>query len=383
MDFKLIIKKINDTLSPEEESIFTAWYNESDANREYFERVQNNYQSDLEPEDINLNSAWNAIDRIISPERKRKSYYKYAIAASVALLIGLGYYNITQTTTSVNKINTETENAVVEKEKQKNSDEVILTLSDGSKVVLNSHKNGVVASQEDIVITKDKDGQIRYEDNNSDHKGKVNFNTLITPNGKTFQITLPDGTVVWMNAGSSLKYPTYFEGNERSVALTGEAYFEVSHNPKMPFKVLSNGQEVEVLGTHFNIRAYENEPLLKTTLLEGKIKITEGSNSALVKPGQQIVVSLDKHSMRTREVNTELAVAWKNRLFYFENAKYDEIMREIERWYDVKVVYKGKIPDERFEGAIQKDLTLNQVLKMLESKDIHFKISGKEVIVTQ
>lgn len=383
MDFKLIIKKINDTLSPEEESIFTAWYDESDANREYFERVKNNYQSDLEPEDINLNSAWNTIDKIISPERNRRSYYKYAIAASVALLIGIGYYNTTQRTTSFNSINKEKENTVVEKERQKNSDEVILTLSDGSKVVLNDQKNGVVASQEDIVITKDKDGQIRYEDKNSDHKGKVSFNTLITPNGKTFQIALPDGTVVWMNAGSSLKYPTYFEGNERSVALTGEAYFEVAHNPKMPFKVLSNGQEVEVLGTHFNVRAYENEPLLKTTLLEGKIKITEGSNSALVKPGQQIVVSLDKHSMRTREVNAELAVAWKNRLFYFENAKYDEIMREIERWYDVDVIYKGKIPDERFEGAIQKDLKLDQVLKMLESKDIHFKISGKEVIVTQ
>jgi len=382
MDFKLIIKKINDTLSPEEESIFTAWYDESDANREYFERVKNNYQVDLEPEDINLNSAWNTIDKIISPERNRRSYYKYAIAASVALLIGIGYYK-TQRTTSFNSINTEKENTVVEKERPKNSDEVILTLSDGSKVVLNDQKNGVVASQEDIVITKDKDGQIRYEDKNSDHKGKVSFNTLITPNGKTFQIALPDGTVVWMNAGSSLKYPTYFEGNERSVALTGEAYFEVAHNPKMPFKVLSNGQEVEVLGTHFNVRAYENEPLLKTTLLEGKIKITEGSNSALVKPGQQIVVSLDKHSMRTREVNTELAIAWKNRLFYFENAKYDEIMREIERWYDVDVIYKGKIPDERFEGAIQKDLKLDQVLKMLESKDIHFKISGKEVIVTQ
>ncbi|WP_281233067.1 FecR family protein [Flavobacterium gelatinilyticum] len=384
MDFKLIIKKINDTLSPEEESIFTAWYNESDANREYFERVQSNYQSDLEPEDINLNSAWNTIDKIISPETNRRSYYKYAIAASVALLIGIGYYT-TQTNTSVKNVNTKTENAVVEKEKQKekNSDEIILTLSDGSKVVLNNQKNGVVASQEDIVITKDKDGQIRYEDNNAAHKGKVSFNTLVTPNGKTFQIALPDGTVVWMNAGSSLKYPTYFEGNERSVVLTGEAYFEVTRNEKMPFKVLSNGQEVEVLGTHFNIRAYENEPVLKTTLLEGKIKITEGSNSALVKPGQQIVVSVDKHSMRTKEVNTELAVAWKNRLFYFENARYDEIMREIERWYDVEVIYKGKIPDERFEGAIQKDLKLNQVLKMLESKDIHFKISGKEVIVTQ
>lgn len=375
MEFKLIIKKINDTLTPEEESVFAVWYNESDSNREYFKRVQNNYQSDIK--EINLENAWKIIDKNSTPQKSNKSYYKYAIAASVALLIGIAYFSKTKST--INTLETQTENTAGEK----NSNDIILTLSDGSKVVLNDKKNGVVANQENVVITKDQDGQIRYDENSEDHKGKVSYNTLVTPNGKTFQIALPDGTMVWMNAGSSLKYPTYFEGNERTVVLTGEAYFEVAHNAKMPFKVFSNGQEVEVLGTHFNVRAYQNEPVFKTTLLEGKIKITEGDNSSLVKPGQQIVVSLDKHSMKTKEVNAELAIAWKNRLFYFENARYDEIMREIERWYDVDVIYKGKIPDERFEGAIQKDLKLNQVLKMLESNDIHFKVSGKEVIVTQ
>ncbi|WP_163409842.1 FecR family protein [Flavobacterium ajazii] len=379
MEFNLIIKKINDTLSPEEESVFAAWYNESDSNREYFERVQKNYQTDLQPQEIDLDRAWKNINEIITPQTRIRPYYKYAIAAAVILFIGIGYF--TQTKTTIQNAVPVTDNGVVEKEK-KNSNDIILTLADGSKVVLNDQKNGVVANQQNVVITKDKDGQIRYEENGQ-HDRKAAYNTLITPNGRTFQIALPDGTNVWMNAGSSLKYPTYFEGTERTVVLTGEAYFEVAHNAKMPFKVFSNNQEVEVLGTHFNVRAYENEPVLKTTLLEGKIKITEGSNSSLVKPGQQVVVSPDKHSMRTKEVNTELAVAWKNRLFYFENARYDEIMREIERWYDVDVIYKGKIPDERFEGAIQKDLKLNQVLKMLESKDIHFKISGKEVIVTQ
>ncbi len=376
MEFKLIIKKINDTLTPEEESIFAAWYKESDSNREYFKRVQNRYQIDIE--EIDLENAWEIIGQKITPKRSNRIYYKYAIAASAALLIGIAYF--AKTNTSINNSVVKTENASAS---EKKSNDIVLTLSDGSKVVLNEEKNGVVANQEDVVITKDNEGQIRYGQNNGAHTGKPTYNTLVTPNGKTFQIALPDGTNVWMNAGSSLKYPTYFSGSERAVVLTGEAYFEVAHNEKMPFKVFSNGQQVEVLGTHFNIRAYENEPVLKTTLLEGKIKITEGGNSALVKPGQQIVVSLDKHSMKTKEVNTELAIAWKNRLFYFENAKYDEIMREIERWYDVDVIYKGKIPDERFEGAIQKDLKLNQILKMLESSDVHFKVSGKEVIVTQ
>ncbi|WP_337965535.1 DUF4974 domain-containing protein [uncultured Flavobacterium sp.] len=371
MEFKLIIKKINDTLSPKEESIFAAWYNESDSNKEYFERVKNNYESEIE--EIDLDRAWKAIDKKVSPRKNRKAYYKYAIAASVALLIGVTYF----------KSSTSTSNKVIPTVVEKPVDGVTLTLSDGTKVVLSDHKNGVIANQENAVITKDEEGQIRYEGNNTEQKGKVAYNTLVTANGKTFQVQLPDGTNVWMNAGSSLKYPTYFSGSDRAVILTGEAYFEVAHNEKMPFRVFSNGQEVEVLGTHFNIKAYLNEPVMKTTLLEGKIKISEGDNNMLVKPGQQVIVSLGKHAMNITSVNTESALAWKNRLFYFENAKYDEIMREIERWYDVDVVYKGKIPDERFEGAIQKDLKLDQVLKMLESKDVHFKVSGKEVIVTQ
>jgi ferric-dicitrate binding protein FerR (iron transport regulator) len=374
MEFKMIVDKINDILSPEEEVIFDAWYNESASHRDYFEKVQNNYKIEINDFEIDLDKAWRAVDKNITPKKNNRSHYRYAIAASIALLIGVGYFTLN------NKTITKSETTAG---KSTSNDDVVLTLSDGSKVVLNDQKNGIVANQQNVVITKDKDGQIRYDENNEQPKGKVNFNTLITPNGKTFQIQLPDGTNVWMNAGSSLKYPTYFEGNDRSVVLTGEAYFEVVHNEKMPFKVFSNGQQVEVLGTHFNIRAYQNEPLLKTTLLEGKIKITEGSNAALVKPGQQVSVSLNNHTMRSSEVNTDAAVAWRKRLFYFENAKYDEIMREIERWYDVDVIYKGKIPDERFEGAIQKDLKLEQVLKMLESKDVHFKVSGREVLVTQ
>ena len=374
MEFKLIIKKINNTLSPQEESIFNAWYNESASNRDYFEKVQDNFQNDIE--EIDLDVAWKALDEKIAPRKNRKSYYKYAIAASVALLVGITYF-------TSDKIITNNNNTSKTSIESKAPDGVTLTLADGTTVVLSDHKNGVVANQENVVITKDKDGQIRYDENNTANTGKVAYNTLVTANGKTFQIALPDGTNVWMNAGSSLKYPTFFSGSERAVILTGEAYFEVAHNEKMPFKVFSNGQEVEVLGTHFNIKAYLNEPVIKTTLLEGKIKITEGENSSLVKPGQQVKIFLNNHAMKISEVNTESAVAWKNRLFYFEDARYDEIMREIERWYDVDVVFKGKISDERFQGAIQKDLKLNQVLKMLESKDVHFKVSGKEVLVTQ
>ncbi|MEL1241204.1 FecR family protein [Flavobacterium flavipallidum] len=375
MEFKLIVKKINNTLTQEEEVVFSQWYHQSDDNKVYFEKVKNNYYANLNPDNIDLDTAWYAIKSNIKPQRRIKYYY--AVAASVVILFGLGYFFSTNDSLNQN-VN---QNTIVESTSKSN--EVILTLADGSKVVLNNQNNGVVANQENVTITKDKDGQIIYNDSKQVHNGKPSFNTLNIPNGQTFQVTLPDGTNVWLNAGSSLKYPTYFEGNNRTVVLTGEAYFEVAHNLKMPFKVFSNGQEVEVLGTHFNIRAYANEPFLKTTLLEGRIKISEGNNKAIVKPGEQIVVSLGKHHMYSKQVNVESAIAWKNRLFYFENARYDEIMREIERWYDVEVIYKNKMSNERFEGAIQKDLPLNQVLKMLESEDVHFKIQGKEVIVTQ
>ena len=168
MEFKLIIKKINDTLTPEEESIFTVWYNESDSNREYFKKVQNNYQSDIKV--INLDNAWKIIDKSITPQKNNKSYYKYAIAASVALLIGIAYFS--QTKSIINTLETKPKSTVVEK----NSNDIILTLSDGSKVILDDKKNGVVAKQENVVITKDQNGQIRYDENSEDHKGKVSYN---------------------------------------------------------------------------------------------------------------------------------------------------------------------------------------------------------------
>lgn len=369
-------------LSIEENALLHEWLSVPE-NHEYYQKI-----IDLETlkskerfyNSINTDLAFDRIkEKLDFSEVPVISLFNYRkiwrFAAVLVFLVGISsvfFY--------LNKSRDIKNNEVVVKSDEPKFDHPTLVLEDGTIVSLEPKKekivskNGIISNVNDVLV---------YDAKAINGKTTTGENTLIVPSGHVYAVNLSDGTKVWLNSKSSLKYPMEFSGDKRIVKLEGEAYFEVAPNVKMPFKVLSNGQEVEVLGTHFNIRAYENEPVFKTTLLEGKIKISEGSNSALVKPGQQIIISLEKHSLRSREVNTELAVAWKNRLFYFENAKYDEIMREIERWYDVDVIYKGKIPDERFEGAIQKDLKLDQVLKMLESKDVHFKVIGKEVIVTQ
>ncbi|WP_432327294.1 FecR family protein [Mucilaginibacter sp. P25] len=194
----------------------------------------------------------------------------------------------------------------------------ILTLGDGSTIVLNGAKIGKLARQDNILIKKAADGQISYRDVVVDfHPSKnIIYNTATTPQGGQYQFILADGTKVWLNASSSIKYPVVFNGNERRVELTGEAYFEVAHNAKKPFKVISNGQTVEVLGTHFNINAYNDEQAVKTTLLEGSVKVSAGKVSNIIKPGQQ--ARFDHGLIDVMNVDADEVVAWKNGFFFLK-----------------------------------------------------------------
>jgi transmembrane sensor len=261
----------------------------------------------------------------------------------------------------------------------------VLTLADGKQVVLDSLGNGVVADQNGTQVLL-KEGTLAYESTAA--KGEVAYNTMTTPKGRQFKITLPDGTGVWLNAASSISYPTVFTGNERKVTVTGEVYFEVVKNPRMPFKVsVNNRAEIEVLGTHFNVNAYSNEPAVKTTLLEGSVKVVKREtangkeNAIILKPGQQ--AALEPHSPLTIDHSPDLeqVMAWKNGLFNFEGASFKEIMQQLERWYDIEVVYEKGIPDIEFEGKMTRDVPLNDLLKMLERSDIHFRIEGRKLIV--
>ncbi|EDM35124.1 putative anti-sigma factor [Pedobacter sp. BAL39] len=257
-----------------------------------------------------------------------------------------------------------------------------LTLADGKKILLTDHGNGKLANESGVSISKSADGQIIYEisDLEKQEGEPLRYNTLSTAFGQQYQIRLPDGTRVWLNNGSSLKYPVSFSKTaQRKVELDGEAYFEVSKDPSQPFVVKTSTQEVLVLGTHFNLNAYANEPLTKTTLLEGRVKVNGNGAEATLSPGQQ---ALNNGVLQVRNVDTELAIAWKNNQFMFESENIQNIMRMVERWYNVRVDYEGDIPRDEFSGAVSRFDNLSEVLKILElTGKVHFKVEGRRIMV--
>ncbi len=258
-----------------------------------------------------------------------------------------------------------------------------LTLADGRKISLTDAKNGHLAEQSGIKISKTADGQLIYSISDSENPSQLlSYNTIETPPGGQYQVILPDGSKVWLNSASSLRYPVRFINNERRVEISGEAYFEVAHNGKMPFRVINHNQMVEVLGTHFNIMAYPDESSTNTTLLEGSVKIIKEDKSKIISPGQQTRVKNGDIDVATVDV-TQI-IAWKEGYFMFKNEDIQSIMRQISRWYNLEVKYEGNIPDKVFGGKISRTRNISEVLEILESTgSIHFKIipgdtQGKE-----
>ncbi|PWG79702.1 FecR family protein [Pararcticibacter amylolyticus] len=263
------------------------------------------------------------------------------------------------------------------------SKKAVLILSDGSKVILDGRSGGTIVRQTGVEISQASDGQIVYRaiSDNAEAAAK-NFNTMQTPRGGIYQIDLPDGTKVWLNSASTLRYPLAFSGNERKVELEGEAYFEVTGNRQMPFKVACKKQLVEVLGTHFNINSYEDELTGKTTLLEGSVRVNlvNTGESKILLPGQQAIVR--QSELKVKNVDTENVMAWKNGLFQFDNEDIHTIMNKIARWYDVEITYESGLKTMRFGGTVSRYSDLQMVLKKLElTNTIHFKIDGRRITV--
>jgi ferric-dicitrate binding protein FerR (iron transport regulator) len=242
-------------------------------------------------------------------------------------------------------------------------------------------KNGLITTQNGTKVML-RNGQLVYDADQLSANRTV-YNIMSTPKGRQFQLVLPDGSQVWLNAASSIRYPTSFTGKDRRVEITGEAYFEVAHNPSVPFKVEVNKQsEVTVLGTHFNINSYENEESVSTTLLEGSVQVKNQAGMIVLKPGQQAkVTGLDKINVLSN-VNLDKVMAWKNGVFNFEDATLQEVMRQLERWYDIDVVYEKNIPKLEFFGKMGKDLSLAAVLSGLEKSNVHFRMEeGRRLVV--
>jgi transmembrane sensor len=261
------------------------------------------------------------------------------------------------------------------------ANKAILTLSNNSTVILDDARNGKLVQQGSSEVTKLANGQLVYK--TMDGKtAEVVFNTLTTPRGGQFKLTLPDGSNVWLNAASSITYPTAFTGKERKVEITGEAYFEIAHDAGKPFKVGLNGMEVKVLGTHFNINGYNDEANIKTTLLEGSVSLSKGNLVAMLNPGQQAQLANNGKLNVIDNVDVDQVVAWKNGYFSFSRTDLKSVMRQIARWYDVDIKYEGNIPNRQFGGKIDRNSKASEVLKVLEESKVHFRIEDKNIIVT-
>ncbi|MBW8682844.1 FecR family protein [Chitinophaga rhizophila] len=267
----------------------------------------------------------------------------------------------------------------------------VLTLADGTEIEIDTTANTALSVQGNTSISQIAGGRLLYHD----HKGReqtpslTQYNTLRTPRGGQFRITLPDGTNVWLNAASSLKYPVAFKGAERRVELTGEAYFEVARKAHMPFHVtirtgqLQDSMQVAVLGTQFNVMAYADEQIVKTTLLEGAVKVISNHSSKQLTPGQGAILNKQDQTFTLQQTDTEEAVAWKNGFIQLEGNDLRSIMRMITRWYDVEVIFADEVPGH-FRGAIPKNVPVSQVLKMMEmTGEVHFDIKGKQIIVSR
>ncbi|MGN7723523.1 FecR family protein [Chitinophaga sp. 22620] len=312
-----------------------------------------------------------------APVPIRKSplrYLKYAAAAAVIAAVALVLYKPGRQETSLQAGNVPLAGQVIP-----GGNKAVLVLADGSQITLDTAGNGTIARQGNVQVIKLDSGQLAY--NPSGKAGAVGYNTLATPRGGQFRIILPDGSKVWLNAASTLRFPNAFTGSEREVELSGEAYFEVAKNPSMPFRVKVNEMAVQVLGTHFNVMAYPDEPGIRTTLLEGAVKVEHGSKAVQLTPGQQVQLTPSGGMSLEKDVDVEEVVAWKNGYFHFNRESLQGVMRQIGRWYDAEIAYEGEIAPRQFGGKIERSSSVTEVLKILELSKVHYRIEGKKIIV--
>lgn len=327
-----------------------------------------------------LQNIFQAEKGLVVPIKKKKivlsMWFRVAAAAIIVLLVTATYWFVEKKIFS--------EGAIVAKKPMQilpGGVKALLTIDNGGIIPLDSIQSGKIAQQGNTAIYK-KDGVLEYNTNASANNNvSVTYNTLSTPGGGQYKLILPDGSKVWLNAKSRLRFPAAFTGNQRLVELTGEAYFEVAKNKENPFMINVEGLRVEVLGTHFNVNGYVEEKDIVTSLIEGSVKVTKGALQDLLKPGQQAILNKKEEQIKIANADMDEVTAWKNGLFQFKNADIYEIMREVGRWYNVEIIYAGKVPVQRFDGKISRSAQLPEVLQILQLSKIKFTIEGKKIIV--
>lgn len=389
----LIIQFLKGKLSPAEEKMLNDWKEADEKNLELFNNLSNKdtlrqklkTYHEIETEEKERSKAM-ALERIFPGGRlihlsKRGVWKRWATAAAVILAVSWGTYLMFFNKNSKPGI---VKTALPDTIKTPETNKATITLANGQKVYLDSAGNGTLSLQGNIKLVKLADGEIAYQTSSGNISRQIEYNTLYNPRGsKIISLTLNDGTKVWLNCESSLRYPTAFVGNERKVEITGEAYFEVKKDNARKFFVMGNDVTTEVLGTHFNINAYPDESAMEITLLEGSVKVSsvtgKSKQETVIRPGEQAQVA--ENIRVIKGANIEEVMAWKNGLFQFNKASLQEVMRQIARWYDVEISYERKISPLQFGGKLQRDLSLDQVLEGLEKSQVHFRIEGRKVIV--
>ena len=311
---------------------------------------------------------------------KRNYWLKLTAAAIIAITTGLGVYHFNLNENLSHKTKVVTADTPI----APGTDKATLTLSNGTEISLNKSSKSQLINQNGTAITKTADGQLIYSaiDNTNSNEAEV-YNTIATPRGGKYQVDLPDGTKVWLNAATSIRFPVSFKGSAyRNITLNGEAYFEVSPNKQQPFIVNTAKQTVKVLGTHFNVNSYDDESTTKTTLVEGSVHVSRKNDTeySALKPGQQ--ATLYGNTIKVKEVDTDDAIAWKNGYFVFEDDNLDGILKKLSRWYNVEVSYNGHLNNVRVIGSISRENTLQDVLKTLEKTEkFKFKLKERRIIV--
>lgn len=378
---ELIRKYLAGTATPEEEALLESWYiaeaqSQPDvAGEPRYPEIEAEILESLRAEQRDL---------LKPDQRTAKSpirlWPRIAAAAVVLILLSAGALFI------VRKVPTE---PVAQLQQPKNDilpagTRATLTLIDGRTIALDSTARHLLARQANAAVSS-LDGQLIYSTNESDRTGSPGstaYNTLTTRPGEHYSLLLPDGTKVWLNAASSVIYPVVFNGNERKVTVTGEVYFEIVHNARQPFKIAVRNELVQDIGTHLNINAYDDESTINTTLLEGRIKVSKGLVSAILAPGQQAMIGPDDSSFQLRQVSADEAIAWKNGYFYFNRADIQTVMRQLARWYNVQVVYKGEISRKTFKGKVYRNINASEALQILSYFGAHFQIDDRTITVT-
>jgi len=387
----LLLQFLQGSLSAEEMEALERWKALSDENRRLFEAVTERFPGQQFAEYYTYRGrveeyvmaalkqdgeakAPAGAPVILLPEKK-SVWLKALVAASVILVFSIAAYWWLSKPASESRISAQHAPVDINPASQG----ALLTLADGSQVLLDSLGNGLVATQNGTDISLNN-GSLTYLSPAKLAASSAGFNILQVPKGRQFAIVLPDGTKVFINAASSLKYPVAFTGKERTVAVSGEAYFEVAKNARHPFRVMVNDQmEVEVLGTIFNVNSYSDESHITTTLLDGAVRVLQGSESVLLHPGEQALAQ--KGIRIVKDADLQKAVAWKNGLFNFEKVGLREMMRQLERWYDIEVVYEGDVPDTRFFGEMSRMLNLATVLDALKGFGLRYRMEGRTLVV--